>query len=199
MEVVYRRANDSDFERVVNFVDFWLTGGGLADGVPGSGHDFFVPRGLHEKYFAKYVVLLALYESEIVGWAVKTNKGVLIHLLVAGTFRGSGIGSEMLRRMSPDVVRSKFDQSSGDPAAFYAKHGYVKASSERLGKKKNIDLFIRGGLRIGDELKSEKGVIEPKSRVGDLDLNERTKPARNIDFIAKRGDFVRRYSDEYSY
>ena len=143
MKVEYRIAEMSDLKRIIAFVDFWLTGGGLPDGVPGCGHDFFVPGGRQKAYIEKYLVLLAIYEGEIVGWAVKTKKGVLIHLLVAGTFRGNGIGGEMLRRMNPDTVRSKFDQSTGDPSGFYHKHGYIKASSERLGKKKNIELFAK--------------------------------------------------------
>lgn len=158
MEVEYRKAVMSDLKRIVAFVDFWLTGGGIPDKVPGCGHDFFVPVGRHEAYLAKYGVLLATYGSEIVGWAVKTKKGVLIHLLVAGTFRGNGIGSEMLRRMSPDVVRSKFDQSTGDPSGFYLKHGYVKASSERLGKKQNIELFVKNkDLSLAAAKSGEKG------------------------------------------
>ncbi len=186
MEVEYRKAVKLDFDRVVRFVDFWLTGGGLADGVPGSAHDFFVPQGLHEKYFAKYNVLLAIYEGEIVGWAVKANKGVLIHLLVAGTFRGNGIGGEMLRRMSPDVVRSKFDQSTGDPAAFYRKHGYVKVLGERLGKKKNIELFTKEDSVGGG---SQKGDVEVKSAVfPDLEKADITKKGRrrSVDVLAKK-------------
>lgn len=157
MAVEYRSAKSEDLESLTAFVDFWLTGGGQAAGIPGAGHDFFVPKGRHEAYLKKYSVLLATFEGEIVGWAVKTKKGVLIHLLVAATFRARGIGSELLKRMSPEVVRSKFDQSTGDPAGFYRKHGFVKESSERVGKKKNIDVFIRG--------------CDVKKR-SDLDLNE---------------------------
>ncbi|MBA7665177.1 hypothetical protein ES703_73246 [subsurface metagenome] len=146
MEIEYRIAVAEDLTAIVAFVDFWLTGGGIPDGVPGSAHDFFVPVGRHKGYLAKYVVLLALCASEIVGWAVETKKGVLIHLLVAGTFRAQGIGSEMLKKLRPDVVRSKFDQSTGDPAGFYSKHGFIKESSRRVGKKKNIDIFVRPGV-----------------------------------------------------
>ena len=142
MDVEYCKADESDLPALQAFVDFWLSGGGIADGVPGSGHDFFVPMGRHEAYLKKYSVLLAKYKSEIVGWAVKTKKGVLIHLLVSGTFRGQGIGSELLQRMKPDVVRSKFDQSTGDPGPFYAKHGFHRQAGPRLGKKQNIDIFI---------------------------------------------------------
>ncbi len=146
MEIEYRIAVNEDLTAIVAFVDFWLTGGGKADGVTGSAHDFFVPVGRHKSYLAKYVVLLALFEGEIVGWAVKTKKAVLIHLLVAGTFRDQGIGSEMLKKLRPDVVRSKFDQTTGDPGPFYVKHDFVKESSRRVGKKHNIDIFVRPGV-----------------------------------------------------
>lgn len=141
MQIQYRLANESDIPAIVAFVDFWLAGRGLADGITGSAHDYFVPRGRHVKFVTKYTTLIALVENCIIGWAVKTNQGVLIHLLVAGTFRHQGIGTKMLELMNPDTVRSKFDQSAGDPAEFYRKHGYARTSSKRVGKKHNIELF----------------------------------------------------------
>lgn len=141
--ITYRKADIDDLENIVAFVDFWLTGGGMNAGIPGAGKDFFVPPGRHEKYITKYQVMLALYENAIVGWAVKTMKGVLIHLLVAATYRKSGIGSELVKRIEPDIVRSKFDQSSGDPVKFYEKLGFEKKTNERTGKKKNIDILSK--------------------------------------------------------
>lgn len=140
-QVQYRRAHESDIPAIVAFVDFWLAGRGLADGVPGSAHDYFVPAGRHIKFVTRYTTLIALVENCIVGWSVKTNKGVLIHLLVAGTFRHQGIGSKLLELMNPDILRSKTDQSAGDPADFYRKHGYARTSSKRQGKNQNIELF----------------------------------------------------------
>lgn len=142
MDVKYRRAEESDLEEVVEFVDYWLKGVGKRDGMLGATDDFFVSLTRQRDYLKKYDVLLACFEDAIVGWAVKTNKGVLIHLLVAGTFRGQGIGGQLLRRIRPSVVRSKFDQESGDPAEFYHKQGFVKRSSERVGKHDNIDIFV---------------------------------------------------------
>lgn len=139
--IKYRKANESDLPAIVSFVDFWLKGEGLADKVPGSTHDYFVPAGRHLKFVTKYTTLLALVENYIIGWAVKTHKGVLIHLLVAGTWRFSGIGSELLKRMNPETIRSKMDQSAGNPAEFYGKLGYVKSAGPAQGKKNNIELF----------------------------------------------------------
>lgn len=186
MEVVYRKAVLEDLSAIVAFVDFWLTGGGKACGIPGAGHDFFVPKGRHEAYLKRYNVLLAGYAGEIVGWAVKTKKGVLIHLLIAATFRGQGIGSEMLRRMSPAVVRSKFDQSSGDPAAFYRKHGFIKAMGERLGKKKNIDIFVKPDGNSSASVEVKKGVWKSNSVPAEGDEDSRNACQRTIDVLAKR-------------
>ncbi|GAH79918.1 unnamed protein product, partial [marine sediment metagenome] len=98
MPVVYRQANEKDLPAITAFVDFWLAGRGLADGVPGSAHDYFVPAGRHLKYVTKYTTVIAMVENCIVGWSVKTHLGVLIHLLTAGTWRHQGIGTELLRQ-----------------------------------------------------------------------------------------------------
>ena len=143
MDIEYRMAGDDDLQAIVAFVDYWLTGGAVVDKVPGATHDYFVRVGQQKSYLRKYGVLLALYEGAIVGWAVLTKKRVLIHMLIAAPFRGQGIGKEMLRKLNPAVVRSKYDQKSGDPAVFYRKQGYVKQSSTRVGKKKNIDIFVK--------------------------------------------------------
>ncbi len=140
-EIKYRLANETDLPAIVSFVDFWLKGEGLTDKVPGSAHDYFVPAGRHLKYVTKYTTLLALLENCIIGWAVKTHKGVLIHLLTAGTFRCEGIGSKMLKLMDPETIRSKMDQSAGNPAEFYKKRGYVKSAGPAKGKNQNIEVF----------------------------------------------------------
>lgn len=142
-EIKYRLANESDIPAITAFVDFWLKGEGIPDKIPGSAHDYFVPAGRHLKFVTKYTTLLALLENCIIGWAVKTHKGVLIHLLVAGTFRNKGIGSKMLKLMNPETIRSKMDQSAGDPASFYYRFGYIKPSVRPTGKKNNIELFVK--------------------------------------------------------
>ncbi len=142
-EIKFRIANESDIPAIVSFVDFWLKGQGIPAKIPGSAHDYFVPAGRHPKYVTRYITLLALLENDIIGWAVKTHKGVLIHLLVAGTFRNEGIGSEMLELMDPETIRSKMDQSAGNPADFYRKRGYTRSSDPPQGKKNNIEVFSR--------------------------------------------------------
>lgn len=144
MNIIYRKAGIEDIGAIAVFVDYWLTSGGQINGIKGATHDFFVPLGRHKKYLVKYEVLLAIFEGAIIGWAVKTHLGVLIHLLVGASFRGQGIGGEMIRRMDPVTVRSKSDQKSGDPAGFYGRCGYKKVEGERLGRKGNIELFVKG-------------------------------------------------------
>ena len=60
-EIDYRAAEMSDLSAIREFVDFWLTGGGLRFGVEGASHDCFVPPGRHEKYVKQYTTLLALH------------------------------------------------------------------------------------------------------------------------------------------
>lgn len=186
MTIEYRNATVEDLDNICAFVDYWLTGGGKSDHIAGAGHDYFVRHGQQADYLKKYNVLLATFADEIVGWAVKTKKNVLIHLLVAATFRGQNIGSEMLRKMQPDVIRSKFDQSTGDPGPFYVKHGFVKAISEKVGKKQNIEIYKRQGLAssVGELTSLKKGCVAipntPQSE------NQRDEPKRTIDIIAKK-------------
>ncbi|MCK4787773.1 MAG: GNAT family N-acetyltransferase [Desulfobacteraceae bacterium] len=139
--VYFRKATDSDIPSIGAFVDFWLSGRGLADKVPGSAHDYFVPVGRHQKYVTKYTTILALFDKSIVGWCVKSHLGVLIHLLVAGTFRHQGIGTKLLELADPESIRSKIDQAAGDPASFYTKRGYSRVAGPRQGSKQNIEMF----------------------------------------------------------
>ena len=186
MEISYRSADNSDLNSICEFVDFWLTGGGKADGIPGAGHDFFIPHGRQADYLRKYKVMLAIESGKIVGWAVTTKKNVLIHLLIAATFRGQSIGSELLKRMDPEVIRSKFDQSTGDPGPFYRKHGFVKAVPERLGKKGNIEIYAKvGSENKARELYKKRNIPETKKPV---DKGEKLSctPQRTIDVLAKR-------------
>ncbi len=189
MGVEYRKVDMADLPAIISFVDYWLSGGGKIDKIPGAGHDYFVRGGQQKAYLEKYSVMLATIAGEIVGWAVKTHKGVLIHLLVAASFQGCGIGSEMLRRMNPATVRSKSDQSTGDPAGFYRKHGYVSTSFEKLGKHKNIEMFGRAGeCEEAVAAVPEKAVLaadKPQSS----DSGSGRKPRRMIEIIAQKAGF----------
>jgi hypothetical protein len=143
-KLTYRYAVRTDRRAIQKFVDFWLSGRAKAKGIKGGGNDYFVTRNQHKGYLHNSIVLICECEDAVVAWAVKTKKNVLIHLLVDARQRGRGIGAKMLATLNPDIIRSKSDQLTGDPAPFYEKYGYMRFLPEnKVGKKDNIDLMVR--------------------------------------------------------
>lgn len=153
--IIYRPARIDDLDSISHFTDWWISGRGKTRGVAGAVNDYFITKRQHKKYIEKYETLLAFRGAMIVGWAVLEPSGVLIHLLVAGHRRGQGIGKAMMLILRPKVIRSKSDQSTGNPIRFYEKLGYRKVRSEtskarfdfaRFGSSKapNIDVFVLG-------------------------------------------------------
>lgn len=140
--ITYRPASGDDLPNICKFVDFWLSGGAKRLGIPGGGKDYFVPRGQQISYLKYKTTYLAIYNEKIIAWSVKSQNKTLIHLLVTPEYRGKGIGGHLLRILSPELVRSKSDQSTGDPLRFYQKHGYEVAQA-KIGKHKNIDIMQR--------------------------------------------------------
>ena len=139
----YRLAGPMDLPAISAFTDFWLAGGAAAKHIPGAGTDFFIPFGRLKCYLEKYTTVIVFDDFTLIAWAVRTKLGVLIHLLVDPNHRGQGIGSHLLELLTPATVRSKSDQSTGDPLQFYVSHGFTKADTEKTGKKKNIDVLKR--------------------------------------------------------
>lgn len=131
----YRLAVIDDLDAIIELVDRLL-----------AGRDFFCPRGQHIGYFKYKTILLCLDQAKLIGWSVRQLNGSLIHLLVDTDYRGNGIGSHLLELLQPLLIRSKSDQSTGDPLSFYQKHGYQKTSDDRVGKNKNIDLLSRSDV-----------------------------------------------------
>ncbi len=142
-QIVYRRATMRDLPRICEFVDWWLAGRAKARGVKNAGDDYFVTPSQHRAYLKGCHVLLAEAGDRIVGWAVKEPTNVLIHLLVAADWRGRGIGKKMLHILDPDIIRSKSDQTTGDPARFYEAQGYMRMGHVKVGRKRNIDLMAK--------------------------------------------------------
>jgi len=152
--MLMRQANIVDIVNLCKFTDYWLAGRGMAKGAPGAVNDTFISPGQHRKYIEKYEVWLCIENNAIVGWAVKENQDVLIHMLVAGDLRGRGIGTKLMQVIKPRFVRSKLDQTSGDPIEFYRKMGFKKIDTVRSrstflidklrpNRKKNIDILER--------------------------------------------------------
>jgi len=140
VSITYRPASGDDLPEICKFVDFWLAGGAKRLKIPGGGSDYFVPKGQQIGYLKYKTTYLAIFDGDIIGWAVKSKNKTLIHLLITPDFRGKGIGGHLLSILDPEFVRSKSDQSTGDPKKFYEKHGYevVEAS---VGKHENIDIM----------------------------------------------------------
>ncbi len=139
-DIVYRPASGDDLENVRKFVDFWLSGGAKRLGIPGAGADYFVPKGQQIGYLKYKTVYIAMFAQKIIGWTVKSKNGTMIHLLVNAEYRGKGIGGNLLNIIDPDYIRSKSDQTTGDPLKFYQKHGY-EIKEAKIGKHQSIDLL----------------------------------------------------------
>lgn len=138
--ITYRQAEPDDVPKICKFVDFWLSGGAKRLKIPGAGKDFFVPRARQTAYLKYKTVYIACDGDTIIGWSVKSQNDTLIHLLVDARWRGRSIGTNLLKILDPQLIRSKSDQSTGDPLDFYLKHGYKIAESS-AGKHKNIDVL----------------------------------------------------------
>ena len=138
--LIYRDATLEDLESVSRFTDFWISGRGKRVKAPGAVDDCFISPSQHKKYICKYRTFLCYDEIQIIGWAVVESSGTLIHLLVHGEFRGKGIGECMMLILKPKFVRSKSDQSSGDPIGFYRSLGYEKVRSVRSRSRLDIDV-----------------------------------------------------------
>jgi GNAT superfamily N-acetyltransferase len=108
--------------------------------------DYFVRKKQVLSYLHNHRVYLAIENEEIIGLAVvdfKRSHDTLISLLVRSDQRGKGVGAELLKASNPLMIRSKSDQSTGDPLKFYEKHGYKNIGDLKLGRKKNIDLLVK--------------------------------------------------------
>ncbi len=137
----YRQAVLDDVKNLSRFTDWWLAGRGFHKNVPGAVNDCFISPGQHEKYILKYNTWVCTDDDFIVAWAVVQHNDIMIHLLVAGDYRNTGIGSALLRKLSPRFVRSKSDQSSGNPIGFYRRAGYRKINTVQSRSRLDIDVI----------------------------------------------------------
>lgn len=153
--ILYRDATIADLADVCEFTDWWLAGRGKRQGVSGALNDYFISPSQHRRYILKYRTYLALEKDRIVAWAVLESNSTLIHLLVAEPFRGRGIGRSVVGFLYPKLVRSKSNQSTGNPIGFYQTLGYTLVArlqsrsrfdidKVRPGRKSIIDVLERG-------------------------------------------------------
>jgi GNAT superfamily N-acetyltransferase len=146
--ITYRYAVPEDIDNICKFVDFWLSGKAAEEGITGGGTDYFIARGRHIAYLKNYKVALAANDDEILGWAVMQRDNTLIHLLVSGDYRGYGIGTGLMKLLQPKAVRSKTDQSTGNPNSFYEHLGYTEHAQSQIGSHKNIDVLKKPTQQI---------------------------------------------------
>lgn len=137
----FRDATIDDLREVCRFTDFWLSGRGKRAKAPGAVDDYFISTSQHKKYICKYRTFLCFDMFWIIGWAVVEPSGTLIHMLVSGRHRGKGIGRQMMWLLSPKFVRSKSNQSTGNPIGFYERLGYRKVATEQSRSRLDIDVI----------------------------------------------------------
>jgi len=135
----YRQAVLDDLKALCKFTDWWLAGRGKSKGAVGAVNDCFISPSHHRKYILKYQTWICCDVEKIIGWAVVEPSNTMIHLLIHGDYRGKGIGSRLVKILSPRSVRSKLDQSSGNPIGFYAKLGYRKVKRVQSRSRLDID------------------------------------------------------------
>jgi GNAT superfamily N-acetyltransferase len=131
--VTIRRAVAEDYDAIQKLFDLTIR------------KDVFEPRGRLISKLRKCATYVAVMGGEkvLVGFAINETGRILIHLLVHPDYRGYGIGKKLLREANPVVIRSKSDQSTGDPKEFYLSNGYHDLCVPKVGRKKNIELLER--------------------------------------------------------
>lgn len=134
MNVNIRPALAADVAGIVSLLDTEL-----------RGKDWFCPRGIVRRWVTGENtdgwrrrpgrVVLAESGSHIIGVAIASRRSSRLYTLVVGQpWRGKGIGSALLRAVQAREVRVKRDMSTGDPASFYAQHGYRRPSYAAIGR-----------------------------------------------------------------
>lgn len=143
-----RNAVETDIAAIVCFLDAYLS------------KDFFMSAGVVRRCVTgdnpdggsrtPYHVWLAFEEEGdvLVGVAIVSLSGVMSNLLVHPSRRGKGIGSELLLKANPIMIRSKVDMKDGDPTHFYERGGYhvteeANPAFRYLKSKRNISLMRR--------------------------------------------------------
>lgn len=127
--LIYRKATQDDLPKIMAFVDVFLR------------KDWLVRRTYLLTNLEKYDIWLVFDNDKLVAWAIAGGKKrTLWNLLVHPKYRGLKIGLSLVERLKPEIIRSKLDQSTGDPTAFYEKIGY-RLIAEKQGRKKNINIL----------------------------------------------------------
>jgi len=130
--LTFRRGTDQDIPKILGFVDIYLR------------KDWLVRRNYLWDTMHNDETWVVFDGKKLVSWATvgrKSRRG-LWNLLVHPKYRGRRIGSVLVEALKPDYVRSKADQSTGDPTPFYEKLGYETVQGH-AGRKGNINIMRR--------------------------------------------------------
>ena len=128
--MVIRRAEIKDQFIISKYLDQYLR------------KDWFETRQRLRGFLITQRCHVAFDGNKLIGFSVTERNDVMIRLLIIPTYRGLGIGAMMLKESNPQIIRSKTDQSTGDPSSFYEKHGYFP-QGVKIGRKKNIQLMMK--------------------------------------------------------
>lgn len=105
--------------------------------------DVFDSRKRLKSFILREKTMLCFDDNKLIALAVvQRGNDAMIRLLVHPNYRGKGIGKQMIAQLNPQIIRSKTDQSTGDPTDYYTSIGY-EAIGALVGRKKNVQLMQR--------------------------------------------------------
>ncbi len=141
--LTFRRATQDDIPKILAFVDIYLR------------KDWLVRRAYLVDKMQNDETWVVFDAERLVAWATLGNqkRRGLWNLLVHPHYRGRHIGSNLVAHLRPSYIRSKADQSTGDPTAFYEHLGY-EVIERNMGRKHNINLMRK-------KAKTESGKVMP--------------------------------------
>jgi len=131
--LIYRKITEDDIPKILAFTDIFLR------------RDYLVRK---PELIVKIKIgeMIGVFDKKkLIAWGSMGKNKRLWNLLVHPKYRGKKIGENIVMKLKPDYIRSKMDQSTGDPTKFYEKIGY-KIIQEKIGRKKNINLMIKEDL-----------------------------------------------------
>lgn len=130
ISIRWQVANIDNLQQLRSFIDKHLR------------KDWFERERVIRDKLLSNIILLGWHESVLICWASKGPNEVLQNLLVHPDYRGFGIGQQAMDFIGAYIIRSKSDQSTGDPEAFYNKNGF-ESTGIITGRKKNINLMVK--------------------------------------------------------
>lgn len=118
------KAEEKDIPIILGFSDIFLR------------RDWIINKGYLISNLKNGIILLAFNDDKIVGIGVCKNKSLYL-LYVHPKFRAKKIGFKLLRKLKPETIRARINQSTGNPVPYYQKLGY-KIEIARDPKNRNI-------------------------------------------------------------